>query len=145
MVKIQATITAHAPAEKIFKLLENPAHLPDLIPNLLEVTPGRPHGGFDWVYKMAGVRFIGTADVVELQRFHSRIYQTHGGVESVINWTFQPDADGTLIMLSAEYRTPPLLLHKQSEESIAEANQHDLEQALDRVKAHVEAHLEPAH
>ncbi len=145
MIKLEAAITVHAPAEKIFKLLENPAHLPNFIPNLLEVTPGRPHGGFDWVYRMAGVRFIGTADVVETVRFHRRVYHTHGSIESVVTWTFEPDDGGTHVHLSVEYRTPALLLHKQSEESIAEANQHDLEQTLDRVKAHVEAHLEPAH
>mgnify|MGYP001558206836 CR=1 FL=1 len=69
MVKVERTITIHAPAKKVFDYIAGTTTLLEVWPGMIEAKDVKtlPNGGhrFHWAYKMAGVRFEGDSEDVE--------------------------------------------------------------------------------
>lgn len=65
MVKVERTITIHAPAKKVFDYIAGTTTLLEVWPGMIEAknVKALPNGGhrFHWAYKMAGVRLRATA------------------------------------------------------------------------------------
>lgn len=143
MVKVQATATINAPAEKIFGYITVPTNMPEIWPSMLEASDIRPlpNGGntFRWVYKMAGVRLNGSSEDSELIPNQRVVSVTKGGIESKITWTPQPIAGGTMVTFEAEYIVPVPLLGRLAEAFIAKQNQGEGELLVANLKARMEA------
>ena len=106
MATAKNSIKINAPAEKVFEYL-TPENLPGIWPSLVEVKNiiELPNGGYSWdfVYKMAGMRFTGSSENTEVVPNERTVSQTTGGIESKISWLFQPEDDGTNVTFKAEY------------------------------------------
>jgi uncharacterized protein YndB with AHSA1/START domain len=143
MAKIEKTITIDAPVEKVFGYIDDPPNIPEIWPSMVEIKDVErlPTGGrtFRWVYKMAGMRLVGTSEQVEYIPNRRIVTKTRGGIKSMLTWTFQPEADGTRVTLEAEYTVPVPVLGKLAEALIVKLNEREAELILPNLKAIMEA------
>ena len=141
MATIKKSININAPVEKVFEDL-TPEHLPEVWPSLVEVNNIQelPNGGFswDWVYKMAGMRFTGSSEHTEVVPNERTVSQTTGGIDSTHTWEYQPVDDGTKLTITTEYKVPIPLLGKLAESIIVKMNENESNVLLANVKAMME-------
>ena len=118
MSQVLRKTTIHAPAEKIFKYLEDKNHFPEFWPSMMEVSDIRdlPTGGkhFHWVYKMAGVRFEGDTDEIEFIPNKKMVGENLKGIESRITWELEEHGEDTDLTFQAEYKVPLPLVGKMA-------------------------------
>ena len=142
MATIKKSININAPVEKVFEYAKNPEILPEIWPSLVEVKNIKklPNGGhsWDWVYKMAGMRFTGTSEDIEVVPNERTVSHTTGGIESTITWEYQPVDDGTKFTFTTEYKVPIPLLGKLAESIIVKMNENEQEVILANLKARME-------
>ena len=142
MATVKNSITINAPVEKVFEYVGEPENLPEFWPSVLEVRNIRelPIGGYsyDWVYKMAGMRFNGNSETTEFIPNQRTVTRTSGGIESTITWEYTPKDDGTEVYITGEYRVPMPLIGKLAESYIVKQNEHESEAILANLKARME-------
>ena len=141
MATIKNSININAPVEKVFEDL-TPEHLPEVWPSLVEVNNIQelPNGGFswDWVYKMAGMRFTGSSEHTEVVPNERTVSLSTGGIDSTITWEYQPVDEGTKLTTTTEYKVPIPLLGKLAESIIVKMNENEAEVTLANLKAMME-------
>jgi hypothetical protein len=100
-----------------------------------------PNGGYswDWVYKMAGMRFNGASTHTEFVLNERTVAESTGGIESTITWLYQPEDGGTKMTTIVEYKVPVPLLGKLAESFIVKFNENESETILANLKARMEA------
>ncbi len=143
MEKIRKYAFIEAPPTKIFSYLTEPAHLLEIWPSLVEVsnvqtTPNGAHS-FDWTYKMAGLKFHGHAETVEVQRDRLRLVRNASGIPSTFRWTFEPRDDGTDLALEVEYEMPGKLLGRLAAPFLRRLNERDADSLVHSLKERMEA------
>ena len=142
MAKVEASITINAPVEKICSYIK-PENLPEFWPSLVETKDVQklPNGGYSnkWVYKMAGIRFEGSSEDVEVVPNERLVSKTKGGIESTQTWIFQPEDSGTKVTFNVEYTIPIPVLGKLAAAIVAKMNEHETELLLANLKARLEA------
>jgi len=142
MKKAGGSITINAPIKKIFDYINEPTNQPEFWPSLMEIKDVQrlPDGKTNsrWVYKMAGIRFEGTSEDVEVVANQRIVSKTKGGVESTQTWMFQPEGDETKVTLEIEYTIPIPLLGKLAEAIIVKMNEHEGETILANLKSRME-------
>lgn len=142
MARIETSIKINAPVEKVFEFA-HPDNLPEIWPSLVEVMNVKelPAGGYswDWVYKMAGMRFNGTSTHTEFVLNERTVSESTGGIESTITWLFQPEDGGTKMTSLVDYKIPVPLLGKLAESFIVKFNENESETILANLKARMEA------
>jgi hypothetical protein len=110
---------------------------------MLEVTDVQPlaNGGhtFHWVYIMAGMRFNGTSETLECVANQHLAAKFTGGIESVLTWTFQPEAGGTRVAFVGEYTVPVPLLGRLAEAMVVKVNEKEAETMLSNLKTTLES------
>ncbi len=143
MAKIESSVTINAPVEKVFEYAAQPENLPEIWPSLVEVSNIKelPNGGhsWEWVYKMAGMRFSGASTQTEFVVNERTVDESTGGIESTITWLFQPEDGGTKLTSLVEYKIPVPLLGKIAEAFIVKFNENESETILANLKARMEA------
>ena len=141
MATIKSSITINAPVEKVFEYTK-PGNLPEIWPSLVEVKNIKelPGGGYswDWVYKMAGMKFNGSSEHVEFVENERTVSQSTG-IDSTITWTYEPVGGGTKMTTLTEYKIPVPLLGKVAEVFIVKMNANESETILANLKARMEA------
>ncbi|MEE9188256.1 MAG: SRPBCC family protein [Anaerolineales bacterium] len=141
MAKIESSVTINAPEEEVFEFAR-PGNLPEIWPSLVEVSNIKelPNGGYswDWVYKMAGMRFNGASTHTEFVVNERTVSKSTGGIESTITWLYQPEDGGTKLTTIAEYKVPVPLLGKLAESFIVKFNENESETILANLKARME-------
>ncbi|MFC1923693.1 SRPBCC family protein [Chloroflexota bacterium] len=141
MATIKSSISINAPVEKVFEMAK-PEFLPEFWPSLVEVKNIQelPNGGFswDWVYKMAGMRFNGSSVHTEYV-VNERTVAQSTGIESTITWTYEPEDGGTKMTALTEYKIPVPLLGKMAEAFIVKMNENESATILANLKARLEA------
>lgn len=142
MVKVERTITIHAPAKKVFDYIAGTTTLLEVWPGMIEAKNVKtlPNGGhrFHWAYKMAGVRFEGDSEDVEFVANKRIVSKTKGGIDSTITWEFKPQNGDTTVVFDAEYNVPIPLVGKLAETFIAKENEHEAEALLANLKSRME-------
>ncbi len=142
MSQVVRKTTIHAPAEKIFHYLEEKKHFPEFWPSMMEVSDIRdlPSGGkhFHWVYKMAGVRFEGDTDEIEVIPNKKLVGQNLKGIESTITWELEEHGKDTELTFKADYRVPVPLVGKLAENVLAKINDNEAIALLANLKARLE-------
>ena len=140
MATIKSSITINAPLEKVFEYTK-PENLPEIWPSLVEVKNVKelPSGGYSWdfVYKMAGVKFNGSSKHVEYVENDHTVAQSTG-IDSTITWSYEAMAGGTRMTSLTEYKIPVPLLGKVAEAFIVKINENESETTLANVKARLE-------
>jgi len=141
MATYKKSININAPVEKVFEYCI-PENLPEIWPSLVEVKnikelPNRGHS-FDWVFKMAGMRFNGSSEDIEVVPYERTVSRTSGGIESTVTWEYQPVDDGTKFTATTEYKVPIPLLGKLAESIIVKMGENGQEVLLANLKAMME-------
>jgi uncharacterized membrane protein len=144
MAKLKGTISIHAPVEKVFGYMADPTNLPEIWPSMVEVkdvkkTPDGAVSGYNWVYKMAGMRFEGTSETSEAVANQRVVVKNVTGIPSTFVWTYQPEDGGTKLTVEVEYTVPVPLLGKLAEAFIVKQNEHEADVMLANLKARMEA------
>ena len=142
MATIKKSIKINAPVEKVFEYANKPENLPEIWPSMIEVKSIKelPNGGYsyDFVYKMAGMRFTGSSEDTEVVPNERTVSISTGGIESTITWTYEPEDGGTKLTTLAEYKIP-VLLGKIAEAFIVKMNENEGDTVLANLKARMEA------
>jgi uncharacterized membrane protein len=142
MAKLQKTTTIKAPVEKVFAFMDDPNHMPEIWPSMVEVKDVKPNpkGGndFSWVYKMAGMKVDGASEVAEHVTNRRTIIQSTKGIESKFTWTYETVEGGTKLNMEVEYTVPVPLLGKLAEAIIVKQNEHEADTLLDNLKNRME-------
>ncbi|MES0361259.1 MAG: SRPBCC family protein [Anaerolineales bacterium] len=142
MATIKSSITINAPVDKVFEYAK-PENLPEFWPSLVEVKNVKelPNGGYswDWVYKMAGMRFNGSSVHTEFAANERTVSESSGGIESTITWTYEPEGGGTKMTTLVEYKIPVPLLGKIAEAFVVKMNENESATILANLKARMEA------
>jgi carbon monoxide dehydrogenase subunit G len=142
MASITRSIEVHAPADRAFEHLSDPGHLIEIWPSLLAVSKAEqgPDGAhhFDWTYRMAGVKFHGHCDTVDVEPGRRRVDRNEGGIPSTFRWTFEPRGEASEVRLEVEY-DPPTLLELVAGPLLRTLNEREAETLLSNLKAKLEA------
>ena len=142
MATIKKSIQINAPVEKVFEYAEKPEILPEIWPSIVEVKNIKelPNGGysFDWVYKMAGMRFTGSSEHTEVVPNERTVSLSTGGIDSTITWEYQPVDGGTKFTTIVYSIVPIPLLGKLAESIIVKMNENESNVLLANVKAMME-------
>ena len=129
MVTVEREIRIDAPPEKVFAYLEDPRHLPEFWPSMVEVKDitELPKGGhrFVWLYKMAGMPFEGETETIEFKAYEHFVHKITGEFPVVFDWTFRPDNGATIVTVKAEYEIPQTVLGKFKEPFIRKLNERE--------------------
>lgn len=142
MTTIERSIVIKAPVKQVFAYVDDPVHMPEIWPSLVEVKDVKPlpKGGhrYHWVYKMAGMRFEGETEDVEYEVDRHVLAKSTGEIPATFDWTFFAENGTTKIQLKTEYEIPKSLLGKLAEPFIRKLNEREAETFLANLKDRVE-------
>lgn len=143
MVKIERTIIINAPVERVFAYMTDPANLPGIWPCLVEVSDlvqTREGTGttYNWVYKMAGAHFEGTAKIIEFIPNQCLVVKDEGGINAIRTITLQLSEGRTKYTLQMEYVLPASLLGELDAGFIQRLNECEADVVLANLKAKME-------
>jgi hypothetical protein len=109
---------------------------------MMEVSDIRdlPNGGkhFHWSYKMAGIRFEGDTDEVEVVPNKKLVGKNEKGIESTITWLLDEHGEDTDLTFEADYTVPVPVLGRFAEKVIVRMNENEAETLLANLKAQLE-------
>jgi uncharacterized protein YndB with AHSA1/START domain len=142
MEKIRRNVFIEAPPARIFEYLDEPNHLLEIWPSMVEVANVEvmPDGGqsFDYTYKMAGVKFHGHSATTEVVRDRLRVFRNGGGLPSEFHWKFEPRANGTEFTLDVEYQIPGALLGRLAAPFLRRLNEREADALVGNLKERME-------
>jgi uncharacterized membrane protein len=148
VLKFERTITLNAPVEQVFDYVADRAHLPTIWPSLIEVTNLKrlPAGGatFQYVYKLAGMCLVGTAEDTEYVAKERLVTKLAGDLEGTITFRFEPVGRQTKVQFVTAYTLPTALISKLGEPFVAKLCEHEAELVLQNLKAYFEVGVAPA-
>lgn len=146
MATVTKEILIGAPPEKVAGYFDDPMHLPEIWPSLVEVSDVEelPTGGhrYHWKYKMAGKGFEGDSETIQREEsgdtFHF-VAKNTGEIPSTFDWTFTPGNGGTKVVMKADYEIPRTLLSKLTEPLVLRMNEREATAVLENLKDRIEA------
>ncbi|MGZ3452331.1 MAG: SRPBCC family protein [Polyangiales bacterium] len=142
MKKIRKSVLIQAPVERVFDYASNPENFPEVWPSMVEVSNiERKADGkhsFDWVYKMAGIRFHGHTDTTEVIPNQRVVTKSEKGIESVFTWTYAAEGGGTRLTVETQYTLPGTVLDKLAEPFLIRTNEREAETVLENIKSRLE-------
>ena len=143
MAKISRSIEIDAPVERVFSFMTDPNNMPEVWPSMVEVkNVERKDDGsheFDWVYKMAGIRFEGHASASDVRKNERVVSKNASGIPSTFEYTYEKLGAGrSRLKIDCEYEIPGRLLSKLGEPFLKRINEHEAEVLLKNVKARME-------
>jgi len=143
MERIRRFAFIEAEPARIFGYLTDATHLTEIWPSMVEVSSvqTKPDGAhsFDWTYKMAGVKFHGHSETIEVQRDRLRMVRNASGIPSTFRWTFEPRAGGTDLGLEIEYEMPGQLLSRLAGPFVRRLNEREADTLVHNLKERMEA------
>ncbi len=143
MDKVSKTVSINAPVEKVFAYMEDPAHLPDIWPSIMEISNIKEEADgkrtYDWVYKMGGMKFNGQSETIEFIRNKRIVVNNPKGIKSKFTWDYEQEGNGTRLDLQAEYVVPVPLLGKLAESAVTKHGDEEAEALLTKLKELMEA------
>ena len=142
MTTIEKSILINAPVREVFSYLEDPVHLPEIWPSMVEVKDVKPlpKGGYryQWIYKMAGMRFEGETETLEFVPEKHLVTKATGQIPATFDYTFRAEDGLTKVEAKAEYEIPQKLLGKLAEPFIRKLNEREAETFLANLKDRLE-------
>jgi len=142
MTTIDKEITIHAPPEKIFNFVIKPSNLPQFWPSLIEIKNEQllPDGRYSakWVYKLGGMHFQGTSEVIDIIPNCWFTSKTWGAIDSTITWTFRAKDNLTRVTVTTDYHVPLRGLNRLAEKVIEKINEREANLILTNLQAILE-------
>ena len=140
MATIRKSISIHAPVERVFDYVADPAHLPAIWPSLVDVRNVEPHetgNSFDWAYKLLGMRIQGHSDPVEQVRNQRQVTRSVRGIPNTFRWLYASHDGETEVTLEVDYEVP--FLGRLVRRLVGRINERDAETLLTNLKHQLEA------
>lgn len=144
MPSIHRSAIIDAPVQDVYEYWRNPVNWPEVWPSFVEVTDvvttrDGPRTTLRGLYKLVGIPVRG--DVV-LECFPDQriAYSSSGGMDSTIQWTFEPDGDQTLMTTDVEYTVPVPVLGRVLEPFVVKSLEHETEAVFANLKARLDRH-----
>jgi uncharacterized protein YndB with AHSA1/START domain len=143
MEKILKSIVIDAPSENVFDYLSNARHLPEVSRGIVEVKNviATPDGAqsFDWTYRLAGIRFHGHAETVEVVKDRYQLVRNETGIPGTYRWTVGKCENGTEARLEIDhYELPIPFLGRLTAPILRRLNEHEADTLLRNLKARLE-------
>lgn len=143
MATIRKSVTIAAPVDRVFDYVSDPRHLPEFWPNLVEVSNIAPHpdggSGFDWTYRMAGIKVRGHSEDVEFARNQRVVSRSDSGIPNTFRWLYAGKDGATELTLEVDYEPPTSLFGRLVRPLLDRINDRDASALLRNLKAHFEA------
>ena len=133
MATIERSLLVKAPPEQAFAFLADHANDIQWLPGLADARNFTGEGtDYRWecTYKMSGISFTITGQVLEHDPPRRHVVETRGGVVSTWDWTLEPEGDGTRISLRMEYTVPVAALGKLAEKLLLKQNEKAADEGL---------------
>lgn len=141
--KIEKSIVIDAPLSKVFGFMEDPTNLPSIWPSMVEVKNVRKNDkGFpiyEWVYKMAGMKFEGEQDTLEFIKDSRVITTSTRGIESHFDFIYTEEHGKTKMDVSITYSVPVPLIKSLAEQVVGKLNEQEVDTLLANLKTRMEA------
>ena len=142
MFVIKKSVTINAPVKKVFEFMDDPTHLPEIWPSMIEVKNVHQNSkgllAYDWVYKMAGMKIQGEQDTIErIQDKHVTTKATKG-IDSHFVWDYKELEGKTIVDVKIEYSIPIPLVKRIAEQIVGKLNEHEAEITLSNLKIRME-------
>lgn len=138
MRTLTRSILIETPPEKVFSYLDDPQHLPEVWPSIVEISGVKdlPEGGhsFHWLYKMAGLRFEGDTETIDYKANERIVTRSTGEIPSTFDWQFARENGSTRFKVKVEYEIPQTLLGKLTEPFIVKVNEHEADAFVANLK-----------
>ncbi|MBC7172198.1 MAG: SRPBCC family protein [Polyangiaceae bacterium] len=142
MAKISRATEIDAPVEEVYAFMTNPENLPEIWPSMVEVSNVQrsDDGGhsFDWVYKMAGIRFEGHADTTEVEKNRRVVTKNATGIPSTFVYGYEGVGKKTRFKMEVDYTMPSKLLSKVADPFLRKLNEHEADAIISNLKARME-------
>ncbi len=144
MEKILKSIVIDAPPGNVFDYLSNASHLPEVSPGFVEVKNviATPDGAqsFDWTYRLAGIRFHGHAETVEVVKDRYQLVRNETGIPGTFRWTVGKCNHGAEARLEIDhYELPVPFLGRLTGPILRWLNEHEADRLLRNLKARLES------
>jgi uncharacterized protein YndB with AHSA1/START domain len=143
MAKLSRSTTVHARVEDVFDFLEDKTHFPEFWPSMLDVSDIRdlPNGGkhFHWTYKMAGLRFEGDTEEIEVVPNKKLVGKNEKGIESTVTWLMDGHGEETDLTFEVDYNIPVPVLGKLAEKVVLKLNENEADAMIANIKTQIEA------
>jgi uncharacterized protein YndB with AHSA1/START domain len=142
MTRIDKEILINAPVEKIYNFVIKPSDLLQIWPSLMQIKNEQllPNGGYSakWVYKMGGLYFKGTGEVIDIVPGRWFTFQTKGSIKSKITWTFRSSDGQTKVTFTIEYGIPFMVLNWLTEIVVGKINDQEATLLLTNLQVRME-------
>lgn len=142
MAKIQKSIEIEAPLREVYDFFTNPENLPEVWPSLVEVSNiawgAEGADSFDWVYKMAGIRFHGRSETRERKPYEKVVFQNKSGIPSTFIYSYSKRDGNCWLTMEVDYEIPGKVLSKLAEPFVRRLNEHEADVLLENLKARME-------
>jgi uncharacterized membrane protein len=139
---IEKSILIKAPVKQVFSYLDEPEHLPEIWPSMVEIKDVKvlPKGGhrYHWIYKMAGMRFEGETETVEFELDRHLVTKATGQIPATFDYSFKAENGFTRLEVKTEYEIPKTLLGKVAEPFVLKLNEREADTFLANLKDRVE-------
>lgn len=149
MKRIVETIDLDIDPAIVFRVLSDPWNVESIWPEVIRVDGierlSHDRWRFRWTRRLLGVRFEGLTELVAFPPHKGILCQITGGTHALMEWVLDKTEQGTHVTLYLDYTPPAPLLHKHSEQSIADAVAADAKAALSNLAAFVTARAPLAH
>ncbi|MEE8389354.1 MAG: SRPBCC family protein [Anaerolineae bacterium] len=126
MATIKRGFFVKASQEQIFTFLADHANDSKWLPGLADARNFVGEGtDYKWevTYKMAGLSFNVTGQVIEHDPPRRHVVETRSGMVSTWDWTLEPEGDGTRVSLKMKYTIPVAALGKIVEKILLKQNE----------------------
>ena len=142
MPTIRKSIAISAPVDRVFDYVADPRHLPSIWPNLVEVSNVEPHAdggnGFDWVYRMAGIKVRGHSEDVDFVRNARIVSRSEAGIPNTFRWLYDGADGSTTVTLEIDYEAPRSIFGRLLRPMLGRINERDVDALLHGLKAALE-------
>ena len=143
MARLVRSTTIHARAEEIFDFLQEKSHIPEFWPSMLDVSAVEdlPNGGkkYHYQYKMAGLRFEGDSEEIEVIPNRKIVARNDKGIEGTVTWVLDEHGSNTDVTLEMNYKVPVPVLGKINERAAHQFNEHEANTVIANLKTQIEA------
>ena len=143
MAKVTRSTTVHRRVEDVFDFLEDKEHFPEFWPSMMEVSDVHdlPNGGkgYHWTYKMAGLRFEGDSEEIEVIPNKKLVSKNEKGIESTVTWLMDGHGEDTDLTFEVEYTVPEPVLGKLAEKVVVKLNENEADAVIANIKTQLEA------
>ena len=141
MTNIKKSILIDAPLEEVFDFMADVTNLPEIWPSMVEVknvVDNEEERSFDWVYKMAGIRFEGHSVTTEFEQNKRVVTKSDKGIPATFTYSYARMGKGTQITMETDYQIPNRVLSKLAEPIVRRINEREAISLLNNLKDRME-------